>query len=168
MQHKVIQKQENATDCFVCGTENPLGLKAFFYELENQELAAVFQPQEGHQSYPERLHGGMAAAILDETIGRAIMILEPGMWGVTMELSLRYRRPVPLNVPLKVVGRITKNTHRVFEGTGELLLPDGSVAVTAQGRYLKQPLERITEQAEQKEEMMHLVEDPADPVEIEY
>ena len=33
MKHKVIKKQENARQCFACGVDNPMGLKAFFYEM---------------------------------------------------------------------------------------------------------------------------------------
>ena len=167
MKYKVVNKQKNARHCFACGIENPFGLRAYFYELENGELAGVFQPDDLHQSYPGRLHGGISAAVLDETIGRAIMITEPDMWGVTVELSLRYKKPVPLEVPLKVIGRITKNTHRIFEGTGEILLPDGEVAVTAEGRYMKMPINKITGEEVSLAEEMFVVPDKNDPESID-
>lgn len=168
MQHKVIKKQENARQCFACGVDNPMSLKAFFYEMDNGELVAVFHSMEEHQSYPGRLHGGVSAAILDETIGRAMMIQEPEMWGVTVELELKYKKPVPLNMPLKAIGRITKNSRRIFEGTGEILLPDGSVAVTAQGKYLKMPIDKITTPEFIESEEMHLEISPDDPAYIDY
>ena len=74
MHYHVKRKQPNSKMCFVCGMKNSFGLQTFFYELENNELLAIFKPGEEHQSYPGRLHGGIAAAILYETIGRAIMI----------------------------------------------------------------------------------------------
>jgi len=52
---------------------------------------------------------------------------------------------VPLDVELKVVGRIVKQEGRVFEGTGEILLPGGEVAATGSGRYLKLPIGRIAD-----------------------
>jgi hypothetical protein len=58
---------------------------------------------------------------------------------------VRYRRPVPLDEELRVVGRITKDSSRLFDGTGEILLADGEVAVEASGKYLKMPIERIAE-----------------------
>jgi acyl-coenzyme A thioesterase PaaI-like protein len=73
MRYHVIGKQPNSKMCLVCGLKNALGLKAAFYELENSELLAVCEPLEEHQSYPSRLHGGIVAALLDETIGRAIL-----------------------------------------------------------------------------------------------
>lgn len=151
MKYKIAKKQENSRMCLVCGMANELGLKAAFYELENGDLAAVFTPKEEHQSYPGRMHGGIAGAILDETIGRSILIKQPDTWGVTIELALKYRKPVPLGEELRVVGRVTKDTSRIFEGTGELLLKNGDVAVTATGRYMKLPISKIADFDEDKE-----------------
>jgi len=160
--------------CLVCGADNPFGLQARFYELEaaaaeagggkaggaeaggaeagagaapaaGPELLGIFTVREEHQSYPGRLHGGISSAILDETIGRAITIAHPGVWGVTAELTLRYRKPLPLSGEIRAVGRITRDTRRLFEGTGEILLEDGSVAVEASGKYLKMALGEITD-----------------------
>ena len=146
MRHKVVRKQYNSKLCFICGLKNGSGLKASFYEMENGELVAIFMPTAEHQSYPGRLHGGIASAILDETIGRAIMVgNDKEAWGVTVELSLSYKKPIPLGVELKVLARITEENSRFFHGTGEIVLPAGEVAVTARGKYLKAPLEKIAD-----------------------
>ena len=132
--------------CLVCGLKNPFGLHTTFFELDNNELLAIFTPREEHQSYPERLHGGITSTILDETMGRAIMIKSGGeVWGVTVELNIRFKKPVPLDQELRVVGRIIKDSNRFFEGTGELLLEDGTVAAQGHGKYLKVPLEKIAD-----------------------
>jgi len=142
----MIHKQPNSKMCFVCGMKNVAGLKAFFYELEDGSVLAKFIPQEVHQGYPGRLHGGVATAILDETIGRALMPkYGEAVWGVTVEIHVRFKAPVPIGEELRVIGRITKDTRRLFEGEGELLLPDGTVAVTAHGKYIKLPLEQISD-----------------------
>jgi len=132
--------------CFVCGLKNNFGLKAHFYETEDNRNVAIFKPCDKHQGYPGRLHGGIAAAILDETIGRAITIgKEEDVWGVTLEINVKYKKPVPLNQEIKVIGRITSIKNRVFEGCGEILLPGGETAVTAEGRYLLLPIEKIAD-----------------------
>lgn len=141
----VTRAQNISRMCFVCGTENIAGLHARFLELEGGELLGVFTPQEHHQSYPGRMHGGLASTILDETIGRALEINEPGAFGVTVELSVRFRAPVPLDGEVHAIGRITRDSRRVFEGSGEIVLPDGTVAVEATGKYLKMPVDRIAE-----------------------
>jgi uncharacterized protein (TIGR00369 family) len=146
MLHTVTAKQPNSKMCLVCGLKNPFGLHTSFFELDNNELLAVFKPRGEHQSYPGRLHGGIISTILDETIGRAIMIQSEGdIWGVTVDLQIRFKKPVPLDEELRVIGRITKDSNRFFEGTGELLLQDGTVAATGHGKYLKVPLEKIAD-----------------------
>ena len=145
MRYRVRAKQENSKMCLVCGLKNPFGLRSSFYELDNDQLLAVFKPMEEHQSYPGRLHGGIATAILDETIGRAIMIMDQDVWGVTIEFTTRYRKPLPLAEEIRLIGRIIKDTHRYFEGTGEILLQDGSVAIEGRGKFLKIPLEKIAD-----------------------
>lgn len=166
MKYKVIRKQQNSKNCLVCGLENEFGLKTSFYELENGELVALFKPVDEFQGYPGRLHGGMAGAVLDEAIGRAILIHNENMWGVTVELNLKYHKPIPLNEELRAVGRITKNTKRIFEGIGEILLNNGDVAVSAHGKYIKMPITQITDFDEQNEGWQVSKSDE-DPVEID-
>jgi len=156
---KVLAAQNVSRMCLVCGVENPWGLNGRFYVLEPsatggtaahaeegvRELLGVFTLREEHQSYPGRLHGGIATAILDETIGRAITIANPGVWGVTAELTVRFRKPLPVSGELRCVGRITRDTRRLFQGSGEILLGDGTVAAEASGKYLKMSLGEITD-----------------------
>jgi acyl-coenzyme A thioesterase PaaI-like protein len=147
--------------------ENPLGLKAAFFELESQELVALFTAGDQHQGYPGRLHGGITAAVLDETIGRAIMIrYNEAIWGVTVDFNIRYKKPIPLNQELKVVTRITSENSRLFEGTGELILPDGEIGASARGKYLKLPIERIAD-FDIHEQHWKVIPSDLDPEEIE-
>jgi acyl-coenzyme A thioesterase PaaI-like protein len=157
---RIDRAQNISRMCLVCGRDNPFGLHARFYELAAEDgdaveaqaapaggrlLLGVFSPREEHQSYPGRLHGGVSSAILDETIGRAILLLQPDTWGVTVEFSARFRRALPLDEDIRCVARITRDTSRLFEGGGEILLEDGTVAVEATGKYLKQTLADITD-----------------------
>jgi uncharacterized protein (TIGR00369 family) len=167
MRHQVTGKQPNSKMCLVCGMKNPFGLRSFFYELDNDELLAVFTPLEEHQSYPGRLHGGIATAILDETIGRAILMkYNEEVWGVTLEFTIRFKKPIPLNEELRVVGRITKEGRRIFEGSGEILLPDGTVAAEGSGKYIKLALEEIADFDVEAQEW-RVIPAPEDPAEVE-
>lgn len=167
MKHTVARKQHNSKLCFVCGLKNGSGLHASFYETENNELVALFVPTQEHQSYPGRLHGGIASAILDETIGRAILIGgNEDVWGVTIDLQLQYKRPIPLETEIKVVARVTEDGSRFFKGSGEIVLPNGDVAVTAQGRYLKASLDKIADFDPEVNEW-RVVEREDDPKSIE-
>jgi len=145
MKHKVLKKQSISRMCFGCGIDNKRGLKASFYEVDSNELVGIFKPANEYQSYPERLHGGISATILDETLGRVISIEEESIWGVTVELNIRFKKPVPLDQELKVVAKITKNTSRLFEGEGKILLANGDIAVVATGKYIKMSLDKIAD-----------------------
>lgn len=143
MKYKVIRKQDISKYCFVCGTDNEGSLKTKFYELENNELMSISSPSSIHQSYPDRVHGGIISSVLDEVIGRAIMILEPSAWGVTVELNVKYKKPVPIDKPIKAVARITRNTRLIFEGTGEIILEDGTIAAEGYAKYVKMSIEKL-------------------------
>ena len=137
MKQKVIAKQPNSQMCYVCGMKNPKGLRASFYELENGEVVGRFHPTDLYQGYPDRLHGCIAAGLIDEAIGRAIRThYDEEAMGQTAELHLRYKAPIPLNQTLTILARVTQDARRIFEGTAELKLADGSVAVEASGKYL--------------------------------
>lgn len=168
MKQPVTRKQPNSKSCLVCGLKNPFSLLTSFYELAGGELCALFTAREEHQSYPGRLHGGIASALLDETIGRAIMVgrTDGEVWGVTVELSVRYLKPIPLDTELRVIARIVREEGRVFEGTGEILLPDGVVAATGTGKYVKLPIERIADFDTDAQEW-RVVDLPSDPAEID-
>jgi uncharacterized protein (TIGR00369 family) len=129
--------------CVVCGIENEAGLKGRFFAVDGGELVGVFKPLVEHQGYPGRMHGGLVSAILDETIGRAVSISEGQTWGVTIEFTVKFRKPVPLDREIKAIGRITRDSRRIFEGTGEIVLDDGTIAAEAQGKYVKMPIDEI-------------------------
>lgn len=167
MRRKVLKKHPNSKMCFVCGIDNAFGLKSTFYELEDQQLMAVFKPAEEHQGYPGRLHGGIAATILDETIGRSIMVAgSDDVWGVTIDFSLKYRKPVPLGEELRVFGRVTSEKKRYFLAEGEIILADGTIAVTGQGKYLKLDIDKIADFDHEGEEW-RVLSDGDDPEYVE-
>lgn len=141
-------RNQNINDmCFICGTDNPAGLHAQFIQSEEPGvIEAIFSGKDIHMSYPGRLHGGIAAAICDETIGRAVLTEDEDAWGVTMSMSIRYHKPTPLHEDLICRGYLTKNTKRTLEGKAEIRTRDGQVCVTAEAKYLKLPVETIVAQ----------------------
>ncbi len=50
---------------FVCGVENPIGLKLKFYTDGEGRCIARFRPKPEHQGYPGHLHGGLIGTLLD-------------------------------------------------------------------------------------------------------
>jgi acyl-coenzyme A thioesterase PaaI-like protein len=167
VKHKVLKKQHISKMCFVCGEKNEFGLHAKFYETNAKELVALNNSSEQHQGYPGRMHGGIAATILDETIARSISNgKNEQIWGVTLELKTKFRKPIPLGQELKIVGRVISEGTRTFEGTAEIVLPNGEIAVSAEGKYMKVTIDRITNDRFINNEWF-LAESQDDPTEIE-
>jgi uncharacterized protein (TIGR00369 family) len=159
---KVLRKQNNSEMCFVCGIHNDAGLNTSYYELEKERLIGVFKGHELHQSYPMRMHGGIIAALLDETIGRAIQIHDENIWGVTVDLNIRYQKPVPLDQTLYAVGYITNIKSRMFEGEGYICDENKVILATAKAKYFIKHVNEIVDNIDFVKEQWIYVEDQED------
>jgi acyl-coenzyme A thioesterase PaaI-like protein len=123
-------------ECFVCGESNPAGLHAHFSLGDTpDEMCGRFTPDGRYQGYPGRVHGGVVASVLDETLGRAVAL--HGAWAFTARLEVRYRRPVPVGAALEVRARQVRDRGRFVEARGEARLPGGEVVAEATGLFLK-------------------------------
>ena len=60
-----------------------------------------------------------------------------------------------------------KDSKRIFEGTGEILLSDGDVAVEGHGKYIKLPLSKIAD-FDANEQEWRVVSSPNDPEIVEF
>jgi uncharacterized protein (TIGR00369 family) len=132
------QRQPGYRRCFVCGNENPIGLKVAFYH-DDRQVWTEFTPREEHQGYPGVVHGGILYTLLDETIGRAAFLRES--WVVTARMQIRYRHPVHVGQKLRVESEIVRVRGRVMEAAGRIRLPDGVVAVEGSGLFMEIPAE---------------------------
>ena len=151
-----MEKQPNSRMWFVCGVQNPIGLHLFFYTDEEGRCIARFQPRPEHQGYPGYLHGGLIGALLDETMGRVLS--HRRVWAMTGRLTIRYRKPAPLDQELTIVAELTRDRSRAYEAKGEIRLPDGTVLAEGDGLYLHVP-EAIVEQAKSEVDFWRVVPD---------
>jgi acyl-coenzyme A thioesterase PaaI-like protein len=152
----IMDKQPNSRMCFVCGIENPIGLKLKFYTDDEGRCIARFQPKPEHQGYPGQLHGGIMSSLLDETMGR---VLTPqNVWAMTGRLEIRFRKPVPLDQELTIVGELTRSRSRAYEARGEIRLPDGTPLVEGNGTYVRIP-DEVVEQAKSQLDFWEVVPD---------
>lgn len=140
---KVASKQNNSKDCIICGLENESGLKASFYNMEDGSVGSLFTFKFNHQSYPDRVHGGMISALLDELAGRALWVTDPDLVGVTGSLTVKYKNPVPYEKELKGRGYITSRRGRIFTAKAEILDETNTILATGEATYIILPYDQI-------------------------
>ena len=139
-----LTRQPTSAMCFVCGRENPVGLHMHFFADELNQIHAEFTPREEHQGFPGIIHGGLISALFDETIGRTAMAND--FWSVTAELTVCYKKLIPIGELLKIIGKVEKTTARVLHGRGEILsLRDNILLAEAEGVYVRISDERRLE-----------------------
>ena len=124
----------NSRSCFVCGEENIAGLQLRFF-LEDNKVKTWFWPKAHHCGYPNVLHGGVVAALLDETIAWAANRAMARMT-VTAELKIRYRKPVPGDRNVLVWAEITKANRRIAYGRGAVVDETGEEFARAEGSFI--------------------------------
>ncbi len=130
--------------CFICGLENPVGLKLKIYELEPGLIETAYTPPEHFQSYPGILHGGIVATMLDEISGRSLMG-DPSQprFMFTAKLEIKYRKNVPIGKPLRIVGKAGKSKGRTAQAWGGVYDQDGSLLAEANSLLIDLPKEAI-------------------------
>ncbi len=125
--------------CFLCGLENPVGLHLHIYETAPGEVQATYTAPRHFQGYPGVLHGGIVGAILDELSGRSLMGADPmsPRFMFTAKLEVKYRKNVPIGVPLQIIGKAGKSRAKSAEAwagiydsrTGELLAEGNTLLI---------------------------------------
>ncbi len=134
-----LNPQPSSKHCFVCGVENRFGLQMHFCEDREGKVYAEYVVPEHFQGYPGTVHGGILSTMLDELMGRALMSGDPNHFSVTAKITVRYRKPVPIGQPIKLVGMLVQRRGRVSVSRGEVSLPDGSIAVEAEATMVDLP-----------------------------
>lgn len=156
---KVVSKQTNSKMCIICGLENQLGVKADFYNMEDGSVGARFKFKKEHQSYPERVHGGMVSALLDELAGRALWVTDPSLMGVTANMTVKFRKSVPYDKLLLARGYISKRNGRIFSAEAQIFDENKVVLAQLSGNYVILPNNQISNCENLSEEVSVLVED---------
>jgi acyl-coenzyme A thioesterase PaaI-like protein len=141
------RRQPGSALCFVCGTQNPHGLRADFYD-DGRTVWTDFTPGEHHQSWPGVLHGGISSAVLDETIARVAFLHD--RWVHTARLTVRFVKPAPLGRLLHATGELVRDARLLMEMRGKLVLAEtGEVLAEATGTFVPLPPETRDELARQ-------------------
>ncbi len=118
----------------VAGPANPMAPPLLVTVGEDDEVSAELTMRPIHEGPPGGVHGGWVASLLDQLLG--IANIASGNPAMTGELTIRYRRPTPIGVPLTLRGRTVAVDGRRVETTGEIVA-DGEVTASAVGLFIR-------------------------------
>jgi acyl-coenzyme A thioesterase PaaI-like protein len=123
--------------CFACGSDHPDGLHLTATAGEGVDVTSHVRVTGAHQGAPGLAHGGIIAAIMDESLGFLLWMLETA--GVTAKLELQYRAPVPIDSDVYAAATATGVIRRKIFTYGELRLgaPDGPLVAEASGLFVR-------------------------------
>ncbi len=124
--------------CVGCGGAHPDGLGlSFLWDGKDRNVYSWLHPDIRMQGKEGWMHGGFAALLLDEVMGKALSANE--MRGApTARLEVSYRRPVPIGSQIMLRASFRKREDRKFFVRGELrdVSADGEGLLLAEGEGL--------------------------------
>lgn len=127
----------------IVGLSNPVAPPA---KLDPDHDARVVRGQvtfgNAYEGAPGCAHGGLVAAILDEALGMACMF--SGGPGMTGEITIRYLKPTPTRVPLRIEARFDRQEGRKIFNSGEIYAGDTPI-VRSHGVFISIAHEKFAE-----------------------
>lgn len=121
--------------CFGCSDKNPIGLKLKF-KMVGEACRTEFMAGEEHQGWNGYMHGGLIAALLDETMAWWLWLKDISI--MTVEMTTRYSLGVPINTKLTVESWCEEEKKdKLFFMAANIILPDGRIAAKAKAKFMR-------------------------------
>lgn len=120
----------DANRCFVCGQENPIGLKLRFAQ-QGAGVRAEFMPLVLHAGFDGLVHGGILAALIDDAMANIWFVR--GQEAVTAKIEVRFRREARPGEPLVVTAEPTGSKAGMMTARAVVGRPDGTVIAEGLG-----------------------------------
>lgn len=128
------EKWQEINKCFACGRNNPIGLKLSI-KHKGDICYTTFTPKTDHSGWLNVMHGGLLSTIMDE-------VMAHWLWGrgtpaMTVEMTARYLKPVPIGEPIVVTARQQQDRGRMATMEAEVTLADGTQVARAVAKFIK-------------------------------
>ena len=134
--------------CFICGRDNPYGLKLFFRSLDELSVAAKFTPAEHLIGFKGMMHGGIISAILDDAMDWALYN-STGKLYVTSEMTVSFKKPAPVCEELEVIAfsdrELGSRVRKIEYAKARLIDAKGEVLAEATGKFFQITEDRTKE-----------------------
>jgi uncharacterized protein (TIGR00369 family) len=124
-----------ANHCFGCGGANAKGMRLTFEQDDvKQRIRGMFRVGQEYQGGPGFVHGGIIATLLDEVMAKVSRFSHHH--AVTAELTVEYRKPVPVDEDLVVEGWEVEHEGRNRSRAGEIRDASGTVLARGRARFV--------------------------------
>lgn len=123
----------DTANCFGCAPHNPIGMRLVFEE-EGNGFGTRVRLGADYESFPGIIHGGIVAAILDETLAQAVYRSDR-ISAFTTGLRIRYGRPMETGAEYTAHAEITRRDATSVRASGEIRLPGGGLVAAADGTF---------------------------------
>jgi uncharacterized protein (TIGR00369 family) len=130
---RYVRMQKNY--CFVCGMNNPQGMRLkFTLDEARQTFVCKFRLSKRYTGPPGHTHGGIIASILDDAMGKVNKLHH--VVALTKEMTVEYLKPVPLHQPLHVEGREVSVQGRIHINAAEIRNDKNEVLARSKGTFI--------------------------------
>lgn len=135
-EHKITEWIPWSETCFGCndGMNEGIGMRCGI--TEDGYVVGFCRTKTGHQGFPNTVHGGLVSAYLDEVLWHATRQEKPDTIAMTVEMTVRYFRPVDIGADIRVIAEPAEREGRHIYVNGYVLLSDNTVAATARIHYV--------------------------------
>ncbi|MEA1940344.1 MAG: PaaI family thioesterase [Candidatus Caldatribacteriota bacterium] len=124
----------NYKNSYVCGKENPIGLKIKLFKDKNK-IKAEFIPESKHEGYIGIVHGGILFSIMDEIMSRTAMETK-GVMTLTVEINIKYRKRVKIGEKIIFSAEMTKDLGKMIETEAQAYSENETLLVEAKGKFI--------------------------------
>lgn len=126
-------KLEDDNYCFVCGRDNPIGLRLNLVFHAGRIHSEFILPKQ-YQGYKDITHGGIISSVLDEAMIH--VALAQGIKVVTAEMSVRFKRPLFTGEKAVVEAQIIKSGRKLIEASASVKGSDLRLIAEAQAKMM--------------------------------
>jgi uncharacterized protein (TIGR00369 family) len=143
---KVLRLEtQEANRCFGCGGNNPTGMRLVFdLDFDARRTRGRFVLGANYAGGAGFAHGGIIAVVLDEAMGKLSKLADEK--AVTAEMSVVYKRPVPVDQEIVVEGWQQEQEGRNRFRVGEIRDAQGNLLARSMARFVvidEQHFERV-------------------------
>ncbi|MGD8451140.1 MAG: PaaI family thioesterase [Phycisphaerae bacterium] len=119
--------------CFACRRREEGGLGLNFVEQDDGSVVGHFDCEERYQSYPDRVHGGVVAMLLDAAMTHCLF--HHGVAGVTGRLNVAFREPLRIGPQAEIRAVVQESNPRLYRLRAEVHQESRLVAY-AEGKFV--------------------------------